>query len=248
MRLYSDDSRHLDQFGLLLVLSIASVAGAALIDINDPTADLGNEIGWIVASLLTGATLVVATRASGMAKRPTRIVDVVAGFAVLASIVISFASRLPETSNVYLSTGTPSVILVGVTILAPVVITRRLFRHAVITKQTLYGAVAAYLLVALGFSYGFQAIGALNVADFFGQVEPTTSFMYFSLVTMTTLGYGDLVPVGEFGRFIATSEAVIGQIFLVTVVARIVALAGRGFGSNVGKGASSESPSAGTSA
>ncbi len=246
-RLYSDDSPHLDRFGLLLVLSIASVAGAALIDLNDPTADLGNEVGWIVASFLTGATLVVAARASGMAKRPTRIVDIVAGIAVLAAIVVSIASALPETSSFSLPTGKPSMILVIVTVLAPAFVTRRLFRHAVVTKQTLYGAVAAYLLVALGFSYAFQSIAALDVADFFGQVEPTTSFMYFSLVTVTTLGYGDLVPVGEFGRFLATSEAVIGQIFLVTVVARIVALAGAGFGSNVGRGRSPESPSTETS-
>lgn len=241
----SDEAPHLDRFGLLLLLSIASVSGAALIDLTDPTETVSNEIGWIVASFLTGATLIVAARASGLAKRGTRIVDIVAGVAVLASIVVSFASNLPETSSLSLSAGTPSMILVIITVLAPAFITRRLFQHSVVTKQTLYGAVAAYLLVALGFSYAFQSVPAFGAAEFFGQIEPTTSFMYFSLVTVTTLGYGDLVPVGEFGRFLATAEAVIGQIFLVTVVARIVSLAGGGFGFKLGKGTSSESPSAG---
>jgi hypothetical protein len=246
-RLYSDDSPHLDQFGLLLLLSVASVAGASLIDLDNPTAELPSEIGWVVASLLTGATLVVATRASGMGKWPTRIVDIVAGVMVVAAIVISFASDLPESSSFFISTGRPSLILVIIAALAPVVVTRRLFRHDAITKQTLYGALAAYLLVSMGFNYAFQSVAALGVVDFFGQVEPTTSFMYFSLVTMTTLGYGDLAPAGEFGRFLATAEAIIGQVFLVTVVARIVSKAGGGFGFKVGKETSTESPSTGTS-
>ena len=63
--------------------------------------------------------------------------------------------------------------------------------------------------------------------SFFNQGDqPTTSFMYFSLVTITTLGYGDLSPAHEVGKFLATAEAVIGQVFLVTVVARLVSLYG----------------------
>jgi hypothetical protein len=230
-KVFSDDSRHLDQFGLLLALSAGAVAVGSLIDLNDPTADLGNELGWIVASCLTAATLMVATRASGVGKRWTRVVDVVAMLAVVVAVSLSFASRLPTDSPFFISTGKPSLILVTVTVLSPVVVTRRLFLHKVVTKQTLYGAVAAYLLVALGFSYAFLSIAALGGTPFFGQDEPTTSFMYFSVVTITTLGYGDLAPVGNLGRFLATSQAVIGQIFLVTVVARIVAVAGvTGFG------------------
>jgi voltage-gated potassium channel Kch len=54
--------------------------------------------------------------------------------------------------------------------------------------------------------------------------ESTTSFMYFSLVTVTTLGYGDLSPVTDWARLLATTEAVIGQVYLVTVVAMLVGL------------------------
>ncbi|MGI9586577.1 MAG: potassium channel family protein [Acidimicrobiia bacterium] len=228
---FSDDSRYLDRFGLLLVLSAAAVSVGSLVDLNEPTADLGNEIGWILASSLTAATLMVAARASGVGKRWTRIVDVVAVLAVVVAVGMSFAARLPEDSRFFVSAGRPSLVLVCVTVVSPVVVTRRLFLHKVITKQTLYGAVAAFLLTALGFSYAFQSISNLGGTPFFGQPEPTTSFMYFSVVTITTLGYGDLAPVGNFGRYLATAEAVIGQIFLVTVVARIVSLAGMaGFG------------------
>ena len=50
--------------------------------------------------------------------------------------------------------------------------------------------------------------------------------MYFSLVTITTLGYGDLAAAEPFGRYLSTAEAVIGTVFLVTFVARLVALYG----------------------
>jgi len=51
--------------------------------------------------------------------------------------------------------------------------------------------------------------------------------MYFSVVTLTTLGYGDLAPVSDVGRFFAMTEAIIGQVFLVTIVARLVSLLSR---------------------
>jgi hypothetical protein len=83
-----------------------------------------------------------------------------------------------------------------------------------------------YLLIALAATYFFIFLDAFlsGSGRFFGQEEPTTVFTYFSLITITTVGYGDFDPAGPLGRAAAAWEAVIGQIYLVVVVARLVAL------------------------
>jgi hypothetical protein len=107
----------------------------------------------------------------------------------------------------------------------PVFVTRRLFLQARVTAGTIFGAMAVFLLIALAFDYVFLSLAQWG-SPVFGQPEPTTSYMYFSLVTITTLGYGDLSPVSEASRYFATAEAVIGTTYLVTVVARLVAMFG----------------------
>ena len=88
------------------------------------------------------------------------------------------------------------------------------------------GAIAAYLLIAVAFNYTFLSVSGLTGDLFFEIPQPTTAFMYFSLATITTVGYGDLSAVTETGRFLASAEAFIGQVLLVVVVARLVSLYG----------------------
>ena len=111
--------------------------------------------------------------------------------------------------------------------LSPIVVLRRIFVHTRVDRTTLLGAISVFLLLAVAFEYAFLFSAGQVDGSFFNQGDqPTTSFMYFSLVTITTLGYGDLSPAHEVGKFLATAEAVIGQVFLVTVVARLVSLYG----------------------
>ena len=103
-------------------------------------------------------------------------------------------------------------------------VVRRLLQHRTVTTGTLLGAVSAFLLLPNAFTYAFLTVGTLQGTPFFGQAEPTTSFMYFSLSTITTVGYGDLTAVTPLARLIATAEAVSGQVYLVTFVAMLVGL------------------------
>ena len=105
--------------------------------------------------------------------------------------------------------------------LAPVVVARRLVKQRTVTVQTLLGAVAAYLQIAVAYAFAFQALDAVTALPLFGVQVPTTSYMYASLTALSTLGYGDLVPVTELGRLVAVSEAIVGQVFLVTFVAML---------------------------
>ena len=82
------------------------------------------------------------------------------------------------------------------------------------------GAVAAHLQMAI--AYAFQSLDAITGQPFFGEVVPTTTYSHVSLETLTTLGYGDFTPAFAAGRLLAVSEAVVGQVYLVTFVALIV--------------------------
>jgi voltage-gated potassium channel Kch len=78
------------------------------------------------------------------------------------------------------------------------------------------------------FAFVYAAIGTLGSNPFFAQVNHATisDYLYFSFITLTTVGYGDLTAAGGFGRASAVMEALLGQIYLVTVVAVLVGAIG----------------------
>jgi hypothetical protein len=94
---------------------------------------------------------------------------------------------------------------------------------------TVAGALCIYLLAGLFFAFVYSAIGAFQEGQFFAQTETTTSVdcVYFSFVTLTTVGYGDLTARTDFGRMTSISEALFGQLYLVSVVALLVGNLGR---------------------
>jgi hypothetical protein len=93
-----------------------------------------------------------------------------------------------------------------------------------VTLQSIYGAVSAYIIIGLMFAAFYGAMDRLGQAPFFADGQPgdTRTFQYFSFTTLTTLGYGDFTAVGNGGRAVAVMEALFGQIFLATLVARLV--------------------------
>ena len=111
---------------------------------------------------------------------------------------------------------------------------RDLLGHRVVTAATLSGVISVYLLIAMTFTMLYSialyrlgveqpAFAGLEIEA--GNTNATFSDLsYFSLVTLSTLGYGDVAPVHPITRTLATLEAVIGQVYLVVLVARFVAL------------------------
>jgi len=99
----------------------------------------------------------------------------------------------------------------------------------VVDIRTVLGAICIYVLLGLLWAFVYSAIGAIRSQPFFAQTQDATSaqYVYFSFVTLTTVGYGDLTAVGNFGRACAALEALLGQIYLVTVVALLVSNLGR---------------------
>jgi hypothetical protein len=119
------------------------------------------------------------------------------------------------------------VLLMSILLLAcPVAIGWRLVHHSRVTGETIAGAVCIYVLIGMIFAnldYGLQLAAG---SSFFAQSGPHNlpDFAYFSYITMATVGYGDLTPTTGLPRTMAVLEALIGQVFLVVLLARLVSL------------------------
>jgi Ion channel len=109
-------------------------------------------------------------------------------------------------------------------LLAAFLLVRRVLSQPEITAQSIYGVLSAYMIIGLIFSAVYVAMWKFGGAFFaHGEANNPKTFQYFSFATLTTLGYGDFTAAGDGGRAVAVLEAIIGQMFLATLVARLVA-------------------------
>ena len=109
---------------------------------------------------------------------------------------------------------------------APFSIIRHIVFRREVDRETMLGALAAYLLFGMAFAFSYRFLGEVQSEPFFGgQGEGTVADdLFFSFVTLTTTGYGNLVPEDNPGQSLAVLEALLGQLFLVTAVAKLVNL------------------------
>ena len=103
-----------------------------------------------------------------------------------------------------------------------------IFKSEDVTIEVIYAAVLVYLLMALMWSFVYILLVLINSASFNVTLSPDQGyqmrFIYYSFVTITTLGYGDITPATELASSFAILEAVVGQLYLVVVVARLVGM------------------------
>ena len=183
---------------------------------------------WALAMtiVLQGGTLLVAL----WAWPPPRL--------VAHSLRLALVGLVAVAAGIFIVSGTidPEVARIASLLLAaaaPVLIARGVVRdvraEGAITVRTMFGVLSVYLLLGTIFGYLFGAVGNFESAPFFAEQASAdgSDYLYFSFTTMTTTGYGDLTAATDFGRSLAITEALIGQIYLVTVVAVIVANLGR---------------------
>jgi hypothetical protein len=179
------------------------------------------EVGsaWALASALVTIWLVFAV---SEAPRVRRLAAVALPISFSVAILVSLAHS--GRNDTVLQTGLVITNMALYTI-APLVIVRHIFRRPVVDAQTMNGAIAAYLLIGMAFAYAFSAIGFVQSdPPLFGADGPGTmpQVLFFSFITLTTTGYGNLVPAANPAQTLAVGEAIIGQLFLVTAVAKIV--------------------------
>jgi hypothetical protein len=199
-------------YGLVLALAAISI-------VFQMAAEGAGLIRWITI-LLQAATLVAAVRAAHPERAAVRLASAVAAFATAAALVtLIVTGEIPEA---------PTAIVSGLLVaVAPAVLVGGLVREVRtkgVTIHTLSGGLAIYLLVGMFFAFVYGTVEAIDNGTLFAQVHDASPAdrMYFSFVTMCTVGYGDLTLIGNTPRSFAVVEMLFGQIYLVTIVALIV--------------------------
>jgi len=180
------------------------------------------EADWarFVTVALQGVTLIVALHTAEAHHRLLRIGYVAVAVALLGAAGALAGSGEPGTAAakivaLMLVAGTP--VAIGVTLV------RQVRTERAVTVRTMFGVLCIYLLIGMLFSFCFGAIDHVGSTPFFTNgAQHQSDFLYFSYATITTTGYGDLIAATNLGRSLAITEALIGQIYLVTVVALIV--------------------------
>ena len=200
-----------DAFGLVLLLVVTTYVLASL---------LSNR-GWaaVLLTIVTGATSVVALISSHA--RPILVRRALA-LAVLATalafVSAAFGGRLGLNAA--------SFVEIALLAVAMAAVLRRVVTSDTVSFRTILGAISVYIALGILFTWTYGAIDRIEGGGFFGAgvAARGSDFLFFSYTTLTTTGYGDLVPASQVGRMVSGLEMMLGQIFLVTLVAGLVSL------------------------
>ena len=206
-----DRTRLHDRFGLVLLLLLTSFLLQGLSNVT---------LGTILAGFTNLAAVVVTFVAAG--GLPNRLWRAVVAVLVAAVFVTAPLASSSEPASAVSSAATFVLYMLMLT-----VVLQRVLSHRTVTGQTLLGAVCAYALVGLAFAAVFVFLDSIGGPPVFGQPVARSVYSYFSFVTMTTVGYGDYTARTALAQRFAVVEAVLGQMYLATAVARLVALYSR---------------------
>ena len=194
----------------LLIFVIAPLQASGVVS--------GRYFGLIFGAVLVPAAFMLAAN------------WVAAGSILAAIVLILVAAEMEFRQPTLMDTFLDSLawLIAGVTLSA--VVARTVFGPGKVTLHRIVGGILLYLTIGLTFVAVFGLI-ALLVPDAFKGLEPPQgnfaiagNLVYFSFVTLTTIGYGDIVPLHPYARGLANLEAVIGQLYPATLLARLVTL------------------------
>jgi hypothetical protein len=202
-----------DDYGVVLVLILATIFAFALGQ---------GAISQFVSVSLSGFTLLFVLHTSDAHRRSFRGASIIVTIAIAgAALGLLFGAE----------DGSAAAGMVGLLLAfaAPIVILRHIFDSPMITVRLVLGALAIYLLLGLTYAYLYPVVDHFTDGPFFVQTSTpqTVDYVYFSYVTQTTVGYGDYTAATSIGRMVAVSEALIGQLYLVSAVALLVGNIGR---------------------
>lgn len=200
------------------IVLLGLVAASIIFQLAAPSADWSR----LVTVILQGVTLLVALRTSGV--RPLLVHG--AATVVLLAALVSVVATISGDDVGRDAIAIVNLLLVGLAPAAIVVgIVRDIRAHRGVTLAAMFGVLCVYLLLGMFFSFLYGAIDVLGSEPVFSEIGEAgpADFLYYSFSTLTTTGYGDLTAAGGVGRAVSILEALIGQIYLVTVVAAIVA-------------------------
>jgi|HubBroStandDraft_1064217.scaffolds.fasta_scaffold61364_1 hypothetical protein len=198
---------------VMLVLTLFVVTPLA------SSAIIGSEIVlcFVAVLTITGVAAVSGRRA---------VLVIVVGLAV-SGVALDWLAHFGHQT--WLRVADDALRLAFVLMLA-VIVTARVFRRGNVTHHRVQGAICVYLLAGLAWAYSFEILlaldsSAIHIPDNYSSGPTRTGLIrYFSFVTLTTLGYGDMLPVSPIARSLATAEALFGQLYPAVMIARIISI------------------------
>lgn len=200
-----------DAFGLVLALVLLTYLLASLLD----------NKGWsaVVLTVSTSATSVVALVSSHVRARVVRV-------SIWLSVLTVGLAAIAAFSDERWFLNFASLVQICLLTVAMGAVLWRVVSSAEVGSRTILGAISVYTVLGILFTFAYGTIDRIQGGPFFEEVaRPEGSdFLFFSYTTLTTTGYGNLVPGGQPGRMFAGLEMMLGQIFLVTLVAGLVSL------------------------
>jgi hypothetical protein len=199
-----------DAFGLVLALVLLTYVLASVLS--------NRSWGAVLLTIVTGATSVVALTSSHA--RPVFVRRAL----MLAVLAVLLAAISAATGGRHWLSAA-NFIEIGLLAVAMAAVLRRVLIADHVSSRTILGAISVYTALGILFTWAYGLIDRLEGGGFFGPgAVKGSDFLFFSYTTLTTTGYGDLVPVGQVGRMVSGLEMMLGQIFLVTLVAGLVSL------------------------
>ena len=202
-------ARIANAFGLVLVLVLAIYVLASLVSYS----------GWGgVALAAVTSTCATVALVSSWARPPLPHWSTALG---TVAVVLAVVSALAGGSTLL---GVAALIQVVLLAVAAAEVLGATLREHEVNFRTILGAISVYVMLGILFTYVYAAVDKLQAGQFFGQTTKTGDFIFFSVTTLSTTGYGNLVPAGQPGRMLAGLEMLVGQIFLVTLIAGLVSL------------------------
>jgi hypothetical protein len=159
-----------------------------------------------------------------MSGSPTVVVALLAAFIMAGTAAVS-RLKSPSILDVYLLSG--AFLIMGTVLIS--VVARAVFSSGRVTHHRIIGAILIYLSIALTFVALYSMVGLLVPKAFSGITFEDNSALasnviYFSFVTLTSTGYGDIFPVHPVARSLCNLETIIGQLYPATLLARLVSL------------------------
>jgi len=181
------------------------------------------SVARVIEVLLAGTALVLASQLESGGRRRQQVAWAVAS----SSLAVAVAQALlPIEGDI----GGGLLLVNGLLVAAgPVLVAQAIRRHPTISMNTVLGAITIYVLFGLFFAFVYRSILLFDPGSFASSTGPLdpAAMQYFSFVTLTTVGFGDITAVTSAPRTLVALEALLGQVYLVTVVAMVVGNVGR---------------------
>ncbi len=203
------------RFALLFVILIVTITLLGLVGIPRLAQD-PSRISRIAFMILAAAILISTVRVTRTSERDQHVAGIIIGGIGLVGVIALVVTDSVIVGQII------GIVWVLLVISTPVIVLREVLSARSVTAQTIIGAICVYLL--FGISLTFLAVSIDGWDAFFAVPPRSTGYVYFAFVTITSLGYGDLTPYSDGARLVSIAFAVVAQMYLVIVVARLVSV------------------------